>query len=144
MSSPSASKKRETVNSSPDTSDMSPAIVKIIVGDPAEGFSTEKDLICARSKTFKAAFEGGSTKCKFGEMTLKGVSASTFKSFKHWLYYNDINFDSSDSAKGFIDNFGAYRCIDLFAFADGYDVPALRNMICNFVLTKHAENAYRR
>ncbi|EXJ57336.1 hypothetical protein A1O7_07683 [Cladophialophora yegresii CBS 114405] len=71
---------------SPPVVPLGTEIVTVIVGPEEHRFGVHKDLICASSKFFNSAFNGGYKETTSGEIELHGLDAKLFGFFYRWLY----------------------------------------------------------
>ncbi|KIW65955.1 hypothetical protein PV04_08168 [Phialophora macrospora] len=61
-------------------------VVAVVVGPEQHRFAVHKDLICAASKFFHSAFNGGYQETLSKEIHLRGLDAKLFGFFYRWLY----------------------------------------------------------
>ena len=61
-------------------------IVRIYVGPEEKVFDLHKELLCSKSKFFRAAFEGSFREAGEEAMKLPEQNVETFQYFVHWLY----------------------------------------------------------
>jgi hypothetical protein len=71
---------------SPPVVPLGTDIVTVIVGPEKQTFGAHKDLLCASSKFFHSAFNGGFQETSSKEIHLRGLDAKLFGFFYRWLY----------------------------------------------------------
>ncbi|ETI25625.1 hypothetical protein G647_02399 [Cladophialophora carrionii CBS 160.54] len=71
---------------SPPVVPLGTEVVTVFVGPEQQKFGVHKDLICASSKFFNSAFNGGYQETTSGEIQLRGLDAKLFGFFYRWLY----------------------------------------------------------
>jgi hypothetical protein len=136
-------------------SDISTTIVVVQIGK--ERFNVHKDLLVARSPYFKAAFEGRFKEAKDGVLVLEDVKIEAMKDFLDWLYFgrlspvygedeedNDDNDDNEDDRFTTLEAYmEGYRSqVELYIFADRFNVPDLRKAIIDAKYDYYKDNDY--
>lgn len=128
--------------------DISQTIVVIQVDD--ERFNLHKDLLIACSPYFRAAFEGGFKEAKDSILTLEDIKALTMQNFMDWLYFDqlpqhpdEIRSENDDTPFTTIEAYlGRFRLpfLDLYLFADRFDVPNLRKAFMELQHSYYTQN----
>ena len=115
--------------------------------DDYDVFLVQKDVLCFHSRYYDRMFNGEWIESKTGTAFIKDVKPHVFRAYIQWLYYNEL--PEWESLELHLDDFffsrGCYRtarrsfataaeCVDgllldLYQFADEYDVPLLRRAI---------------
>lgn len=122
----------------------------IIVGSQKKKFGVHQALICDRSQYFNKAFTGSFHEAETGIVELKDVSPVLFQIFVGWLYYDKLIYTVLDGSSSVAEDFGSLETsieidpegpdavgedpstwpyhiiIELYMFADRFDVKALR------------------
>ncbi|THW20321.1 hypothetical protein D6D24_02348 [Aureobasidium pullulans] len=122
----------------------------IIVGSQKKKFGVHQALICDRSQYFNKAFTGSFQEAETGIVELKDVSPVLFQIFVGWLYYDKLIYTVLDEGSSVAEDFENLETsieidldgpdvvgqdpytwpyhviIELYMFADRFDVKALR------------------
>ncbi|THY23817.1 hypothetical protein D6D00_05888 [Aureobasidium pullulans] len=122
----------------------------IIVGSQKKKFGVHQALICDRSQYFNKAFTGSFQEAETGIVELKDVSPVLFQIFVGWLYYDKLIYTVLDESSSVAEDFESletsikidpegpdavgedpstwpyHMIIELYMFADRFDVKALR------------------
>ncbi|KAI9880817.1 MAG: hypothetical protein M1830_000253 [Pleopsidium flavum] len=94
-------------------------------------FGVQKNLVCHYSTFFRAACLGQFREAESGGVKLPNESAETFDLFVHWLYTQKLDSSLSESLLTFLTAF-----IELYILAEKMQVPALRNCILDYMVSK--------
>ncbi|THX20640.1 hypothetical protein D6D11_10729 [Aureobasidium pullulans] len=122
----------------------------IIVGSQKKKFGVHQALICDRSQYFNKAFTGSFQEAETGIVELKDVSPVLFQIFVGWLYYDKLIYTVLDEGSSVAEDFENLETsieidldgpdvvdqdpstwpyhviIELYMFADRFDIKALR------------------
>ncbi|THX84082.1 hypothetical protein D6D04_02635 [Aureobasidium pullulans] len=122
----------------------------IIVGSQKKKFGVHQALICDRSQYFNKAFTGSFQEAETGIVELKDVSPVLFQIFVGWLYYDKLIYTVLDEGSSVAEDFENLETsieidldgpdvvgqdpstwpyhviIELYMFADRFDIEALR------------------
>ncbi|KAF2091801.1 hypothetical protein K490DRAFT_52986 [Saccharata proteae CBS 121410] len=94
-------------------------------------FPIYKELLCRDSKFFKAALTGGFSELTSryqahrGVVKVKDTPEKTFRAFIQWLFTKDFVKTGYEE----VIDYPLHELLDLFIFADFYDVPELRALV---------------
>lgn len=113
-------------------------IVVLKVGSEKEEIRIHKGLLCKASPYFRAALQGGFKEAQAQTIEWPEEDPKIVKLFQTWLYSRVIEFD----AKPF-DGSAWFISIDLYAFADRYHLPALKDSVIDILFTYLLENALK-
>jgi hypothetical protein len=108
-------------------------IVHVLVGKDRKKFALHKIYLCSHSPYFKAAFEGGFSEAKTGEIVIKHTDSAIFGLFVEWLYTQKIteilceDGNLKDAEKSVMDQPLLMELIQLWLLADYLEVPRLQN-----------------
>lgn len=92
-----------------------------------EVFTVHKNLLCARSDYFKAAFTGTFTEAREGRITLEDEDPDTFRRFWSWLYTGNFYQE--------LETFVLWCwALDLYIFAEKRFIPDLQNAVMDAML----------
>jgi hypothetical protein len=88
-----------------------------------KSFHVHKALVCGRSSYFKKAFTSSFKEAEEGVIEFKYLQIPTFKIFMLWLYNQNIwDWEGEEH-----NHPAAFDIIDLYIFADMFQIPALKN-----------------
>lgn len=112
---------------------MLDTIVVLKVGSKKEDIGIHKGLLCEASPYFRAALQDGFKEAQAQKIEWPEEDPRIVDIFQTWLYSRVIKFD----AKPF-DESAWFTLIDLYAFADRYHLPALKDSVID-VLFNHLQ-----
>ncbi|KAF2840777.1 hypothetical protein M501DRAFT_1056089 [Patellaria atrata CBS 101060] len=111
------------------------SIVEVIVTPQTENnrFKLHKTALCDVSPFFSNAFNGQFKESHTDTITISSTSIATFGLFTEWLYSRKL-LDTTGNPTAW--NWHWDVLIDLYIFADSYDVPGLREDIEDIAFSK--------
>ncbi len=109
---------------------MLDTIVVLKVGLEKEEIRVHKGLLCETSPYFRAALQGGFKEAQDQTIEWPEEDPKITKIFQLWLYSGILDFDAET-----LDESAWSTLVDLYGFAEPYDLPALKNSVMDIVLS---------
>lgn len=112
-------------------------IVVLKVGPEKEEFQVHKELLCTSSLYFRATFDGGFREAKAQTIEWPEEDPKIVKIFQLWLYSGMLDFDAKN-----LDESAWFTLIDLYAFAEPYHLPALKDSVMDILISYLVQGSY--
>jgi hypothetical protein len=111
-------------------------IITVLVGPDERGFILHQDLVCTKSKFFRAACSKQWLEGQEKVVRLPEAKVAAFQMFCHWVYFDDIAKPTRTGTSDEIDvNVEQKSLVELYLLGDTLDDVSLRNRTKSMLLT---------